>query len=305
MTSAHRKKIYTKYGDSGETSLLYGGRVSKNGPHTEAYGVTDEAVSTLGLARALSQDDRVKDILRDLQKELFLVAAELATDPKEYETFKRHFSPITHEMVTQKEDLIDQLEEEAEMPKGTITSRSLVQYTHPFDIRYSGYLILSRLDTVNDQFVSLSSQRRVKRVNLRGEAVFGTDFSFEDILPRQIGDAKYTRLADEPANGSDCFVIEAIPNHHARSEYSLLRVYVDKQRYVPLVTRYWDDRQVEVKELRADPSQIEKIEGVWVPKHLTMRHLRLESYTTLQLQELEANPPLTKTTFELRRLESH
>ncbi len=116
MTSEHRKKIYTKYGDSGETSLLYGGRVSKNSPHTEAYGVTDEAVSTLGLARALSQDDRVKHILRDLQKELFLVAAELATDPKEYETFKRHFSPITLSMVTQKEDLIDQLEEEAEMP---------------------------------------------------------------------------------------------------------------------------------------------------------------------------------------------
>ena len=106
---------------------------------------------------------------------------------------------------------------EAEQPQGTIIARTLVQYTHPFDIRYSGYLILSRLDAVNDQFVYLSSQRRVKRVNLRGEAVFGTDFSFEDILPRHIEDAEYTRLSDEPASGSDCFVIEAVPKGHSQS----------------------------------------------------------------------------------------
>ena len=194
---------------------------------------------------------------------------------------------------------------EAEQPTGTLIARTLVQYTHPFDIRYSGYLILSRLDEVNDQFVYLSSQRRVKRVNLRGEAVFGTDFSFEDILPRQIEDADYKRLGDEPANGSDCFVIEATPKDHSQSEYSRLRIYIDKQRNVPLVTRYLDNRDVEVKELRVEPKQIEKIEGVWVPKHLTMRHLKLVSYTILELEELDPNPPLTKTTFELRRLESH
>ena len=63
MTSS-RKKIYTKYGDEGETSLLYGGRVSKENLHTEAYGTTDEAASVMGLARAMSQDDRVKEIRR-------------------------------------------------------------------------------------------------------------------------------------------------------------------------------------------------------------------------------------------------
>ena len=50
-SSSYRKRVYTKFGDKGETSLLYGGRVSKNDPHTEAYGITDEAVSVMGLAR--------------------------------------------------------------------------------------------------------------------------------------------------------------------------------------------------------------------------------------------------------------
>ena len=116
MTSSPKKRIYTKYGDEGETSLLYGGRVSKNNPHTEAYGITDEAVSAMGLARALSQDDRVKEILRELQRELFTVAAEMATDPERYDLYNRHFKPVTPAMVAGMEELIDELEQGMEMP---------------------------------------------------------------------------------------------------------------------------------------------------------------------------------------------
>jgi len=116
-SSSYRKKVYTKFGDLGETSLLYGGRVSKNDLHTEAYGITDEAVSAMGLARATTEDPRVKDVLRDLQRELFTIAAELATEPDKYELFQQHFLPVTQEMVTNLEAIIDGLEEDVEMPK--------------------------------------------------------------------------------------------------------------------------------------------------------------------------------------------
>jgi len=115
-SSSYRKRVYTKFGDKGETSLLYGGRVSKNSPHTEAYGVTDEAVSALGLARSLTEDQRVKDIVRDLQRDLFTIAAELATDPDKYELFQEHFTPVTEAMVEDLENTIDSLEEEFQMP---------------------------------------------------------------------------------------------------------------------------------------------------------------------------------------------
>ena len=113
----YRKKVYTKFGDSGETSLLYGGRISKNSANTEAYVITDEAVSVMGLARAMTSDQRVNDMLRDLQRELFTIAAELATDPGKYELFQQHFKPVTAEMVESLEAAIDSLEEEFEMPK--------------------------------------------------------------------------------------------------------------------------------------------------------------------------------------------
>ena len=115
-SSSFRKRVYTKFGDKGETSLLYGGRVSKNNPHSEAYGITDEAVSVMGLARATTDDQKVKDILRDLPRELFTIAAELATDPAKYGLFQEHFAPVTESMVENLETTIDSLEEEFQMP---------------------------------------------------------------------------------------------------------------------------------------------------------------------------------------------
>ena len=71
----------------------------------------------MGLARAMTSNQRVNDLLRDLQRELFTIAAELATDPGKYELFQQHFKPVTEEMVTNLEKAIDSLEEEFEMPK--------------------------------------------------------------------------------------------------------------------------------------------------------------------------------------------
>ena len=113
-------KIYTRYGDQGQTGLLYGGRVSKADPRCEAYGTTDEAISTLGLARALSGDPRVKEIVLRVQRELFTLGAELATDPGHYETFLKHFHPTTPEMVTHLEQLLDQFNGEMSLPRSFI-----------------------------------------------------------------------------------------------------------------------------------------------------------------------------------------
>ena len=66
-------RIYTRKGDDGTTSLWYGGRVQKSDPRTEAYGSIDEAVSALGLARALcepGQDEIAADILAPAERAL-------------------------------------------------------------------------------------------------------------------------------------------------------------------------------------------------------------------------------------------
>ena len=102
-------RIYTKTGDDGTTGLLYGGRISKADPATEAYGTTDEAVAVLGLARALTEDPAFADRLLSLQRQLFVVGADLATNPAERGKLEPGVSLVTDEDVDGLEVWIDEL----------------------------------------------------------------------------------------------------------------------------------------------------------------------------------------------------
>ncbi len=72
-------KVYTKTGDTGETSLYSGERVSKCCARVEAYGTVDELQASLGLARAFVVHADVKLVIRALQETLVRAMAELAT----------------------------------------------------------------------------------------------------------------------------------------------------------------------------------------------------------------------------------
>lgn len=117
-------RIYTRKGDAGTTGLLFGGdRVSKADLRTEAYGTTDEAVSALGLARAAvgAATDRTEahlaELILRLQRELFVVGAELATHTDRRERLTDGVSRVTVPMVTELERQIDELELLVEQPK--------------------------------------------------------------------------------------------------------------------------------------------------------------------------------------------
>jgi cob(I)alamin adenosyltransferase len=101
-------RIYTKTGDDGTTGLLFGGRISKADAATEAYGTIDEAVAAIGLARALSEDADLCDELLTIQRELFVVGADLATNPDERDRLEPGVSLVTEEMVERLESSIDE-----------------------------------------------------------------------------------------------------------------------------------------------------------------------------------------------------
>jgi cob(I)alamin adenosyltransferase len=111
-------KIYTRKGDTGDTGLLFGGaRVGKASPRIEAAGTVDEAVAALGLARAwLRTDDPLSVLLIRLQKELFVVGAEVATHRARRARLTPGTSLVTEAMVAALEREIDSLTTAHPMP---------------------------------------------------------------------------------------------------------------------------------------------------------------------------------------------
>ena len=110
-------RIYTKAGDDGTTGLLYGGRISKAHPAAEAYGSVDEAVAALGLARSLSSSTEVAALILRLERELFVVGADLATNPDERDKLAPGVSLVTADMAMSLEEIIDRTVAEHPLPQ--------------------------------------------------------------------------------------------------------------------------------------------------------------------------------------------
>lgn len=108
MAKKRITKVYTKTGDKGETSLIGGDRVSKASLRVEAYGDVDELNSVLGIARPLSNDEEVKNLLKELQNDLFILGGDLATPNDSKFIVPR----VDNNMVKRLESLIDKFVDE-------------------------------------------------------------------------------------------------------------------------------------------------------------------------------------------------
>lgn len=113
-------QTFNKRGDAGQTSLLFGQRVPKSDVRCEGYGTIDEAVSALGLARSLSPTVSVQEIVLSVQRELFIIGAEIATTDDRYASLAQKGNVVTESMVRRLEDLIVSLEAGTPMPRSFI-----------------------------------------------------------------------------------------------------------------------------------------------------------------------------------------
>ena len=106
-------KIYTRTGDTGDTSLYDGTRVRKSEPRVDAYGEVDELNACLGLARASCADPDIDAVLVRLQRDLFALGAQLA-DPGDRIAERLTKASLGDDDVVRLEQAIDRYE--AELP---------------------------------------------------------------------------------------------------------------------------------------------------------------------------------------------
>lgn len=102
-------KIYTKFGDSGETALFGGTRVAKDAPRIEAIGTVDELNAYIGYAQTLIDDADLSELMTRVQNHLFSVGADLATPTTHA---KGDELRISEDFTTEMETAIDTLSEE-------------------------------------------------------------------------------------------------------------------------------------------------------------------------------------------------
>mgnify|MGYP001131806011 CR=1 FL=1 len=142
-------KIYTKTGDTGETGLWGGQRVSKDSLRIQTYGTVDECNAVVGLARSVLDNSELDTLLAEVQNQLFVVGSDLASD-LEINTIPR----ITAQDVAYLEQQIDALE--TKLP-------ALTQFILPGGNQAAAYLHLARTVCRRSErwVVSLKQKERI------------------------------------------------------------------------------------------------------------------------------------------------
>lgn len=158
-------KVYTREGDDGSTGLYFGGRVAKSSQPIEVNGAVDEAQAGLGWARCLSEpSSRLNELLITIERDLWVLMAEVATLPTNRHKLTALKSLVTAEMVTRLETEIDALSSEIEMPKEFVVpgensvsaaldvARTVVRRAERIAVGYplEGSLVVAYLNRLSD-----------------------------------------------------------------------------------------------------------------------------------------------------------
>ena len=110
-------RVYTGKGDDGSTGLLFGGRVPKDHLLPEAYGTVDEAQAAIGLARAATERGGELDVLLvAVERDLYVLMAELATQPQNRTKLVDGQTRVTEAMVTALSEQTDALADRFAFP---------------------------------------------------------------------------------------------------------------------------------------------------------------------------------------------
>ena len=121
-------KTYTKTGDSGDTSLFGGKRVQKSTLRIDTYGTVDELNALLGVVRALHPHADIEELLEQIQNQLFVLGADLATP---YDSAPATIRRMQQTEIQFLEETIDRLDTQLQplksfiLPGGSLVSAQL------------------------------------------------------------------------------------------------------------------------------------------------------------------------------------
>jgi hypothetical protein len=180
-------------------------------------------------------------------------------------------------------------------------SKLAIRFNTPAEVKGVALLVVNHPDRSSDQWMWTPAIGRDRRIALqdRSTRFFGTDFSFEDLEERDVDQYDYRLTGEEAIEGAPCWRIEARPKQSKTSQYTLSRMWVRKDIYVPVQYENFIKEQPVRRLVQKD---IQNIQGIWTARLQEMTDLRRKSHTVLRMEKLEYNIPLKEDEFTVQAL---
>lgn len=163
---------------------------------------------------------------------------------------------------------------------------SLATFLEPDDIAGTKFLSIQKKEGADLQYLYLPAQKQTRRIagDAKRDQFLGTDFTYSDLEQRDIEDATYKRLEDEPHSGIACFHVVAYPRS-SESLYSKIEMWIDKQDLLPLKIYFYDRSGRHFKTFIAQV--VEPVSGKMTITKLLMKTLPKHTKTYIVLENLD------------------
>ncbi len=184
-------------------------------------------------------------------------------------------------------------------------SRILIRVDAPPELRDAAYLVIQKPERY-DLFVYLPAIGRVRRLNARASSgsLFGTDFSYEDIvhLQRVAEGANVSARPDVERAGALIHILHSEIDPASGSAYTAVDYHIEKKRCVLLRADFFGTGGALRKQLVADPKSVVRSGSTWYASRLTMHDRLEETRTEIVVEDMEIDPTLRRSLFSERAL---
>jgi len=180
-------------------------------------------------------------------------------------------------------------------------SKAVIRFSAPAEVKGVALLVVNHPERSADQWMWTPAVGRDRRIALQDRATrfFGTDFSFEDLEERDVDQFDYRLAGEETIDGAPCWRIEARPRAGKTSQYTLSRIWIRKDNYVPAQYENFIKDQL-ARRLRQ--TDIANVQGIWTARTLEMTDLRRNSRTVMRIEKLVYNTPMNEEDFTVQAL---
>jgi outer membrane lipoprotein-sorting protein len=183
-------------------------------------------------------------------------------------------------------------------------SKALVRFVEPAEVRGVGLLSFNHKGDKDRQWLYTPAIQRTRRVapQERSRRFLGTDFTHEDMEERIYEDFNYQMLSEnETIDGRKAYKIEVKPVSPDRSQYKTIYAWVPYDVPYVVLAELYDQNDQKARVYHA--SDLQKISGIWVAKHVEMLTPPDNTKTVLTIEEIRFSTGLKDDLFTLQALE--
>jgi len=180
--------------------------------------------------------------------------------------------------------------------------KNLSIFESPRDVKGTAFLSVTHALEPDEQWLYLPALKRVKRISSSNKSgpFLGSEYAYEDLTSFEVAKYKYKYLREDVLAKRDCFVIELYPQY-AESGYTRQIIWIEKDRYIPLKTEFYDRKNALLKTLEFKGYQ-QYLNQYWRADELAMTNHQSGKSTRLLLENLQFRSGLTNRDFDQNTL---